>query len=161
MGKLGRRLQSEGDKEKRTSVLKVDRFKDHESCGQFGFTLDEQEVEEHPGEFSLVPRLDGAVKPKTRGPAPKQKSLMLEVMAQAIDEAWVMIMPFCDGPAIKAVADRIVRQRYYLRTGEAEPEDANVKERLRKAFNRPLKAMIDKKEILAHLKDGERFLWLP
>jgi hypothetical protein len=155
------RLQSEGDKEKRTSVLKVDRFKDHESCGQFGFTLDEQEVEEHPGEFSLVPRLDGAVRPKTRGPAPKQKSLMLEVIAQAIDEAWVMIMPFCDGPEIKAVADRIVRQRYYLRTGEAEPEDANGKERLRKAFNRPLKAMIDKKEILAHLKDGERFLWLP
>lgn len=56
------RLQCEGDKEKRTSILKVDRFKDHESCGQFWFTLDEQKVEEHPGEFSLVPRLDADAK---------------------------------------------------------------------------------------------------
>jgi hypothetical protein len=75
--------QSEGDKEKRTSVLKIDRFKDHESCGQFGFTLELQEVEEHPGEFSLVPRLDGTVRPKSRGPAPKQNALLLKVIANS------------------------------------------------------------------------------
>jgi hypothetical protein len=77
--------------------------------GQWGFTLEEQEVEEHPGEFSLVPRLDANVRAKKRGPSPKQKSLLSEVIAQAIDEAWVSIMPFADAPAIKAVPDRIVR----------------------------------------------------
>jgi hypothetical protein len=62
--------------------------------GEWGFTLDEQEIEEHPGETSLVPRLDDAVRPKARGPAPKQKSLLLETIAQAIDEAGVPITPF-------------------------------------------------------------------
>jgi hypothetical protein len=155
------RLQSEGDKEKRTSVLKVDRFKDHESCGQFGFTLDEQEVEEHPGEFSLVPRLDGTVRPKTRGPAPKQNALLREVIEQAIDEAWVSIMPFADGPAIKAVSDRIVRDRYYLRMGEVEVADPKARNAQRQAFYRPLKAMIEKGQVRAHPIDKERFIWLP
>jgi hypothetical protein len=63
-GSFEGRLHAEGDKEKRTCVLKVDRFKDHDSSGQWGFSLDEIEVEEHPGEISLVPRLDGEVKPK-------------------------------------------------------------------------------------------------
>jgi hypothetical protein len=159
-GSFDARLQVEGDKEKRTAVLKIDRIKDHESTGQWGFTLEEQETDEHPGEFSLVPRLDGAVRPKKRGPPPKQDALLRDVIEQAIDEAGVMIVPFSDGPVIKAVSDRIVRERYYLRS-EAEPEDAAGKERVRKAFNRPLKAMIDKKEVLACPKAGERFLWLP
>lgn len=57
------RLHAEGDKERLTGVLTVDRFKEHESLGQWGFTFDKVEVEEHPGEFSLVPRLDSEVKP--------------------------------------------------------------------------------------------------
>ena len=57
-------MHAEGDKEKRTCVLRVDRFKDHDSHGQWGFQLDEIEVQEHPGETSLVPRLDSEVKPK-------------------------------------------------------------------------------------------------
>jgi hypothetical protein len=153
-GSFDARLQVEGDKEKQTAVLKIDRIKDHESTGQWGFTLDEQETEEHPGEFSLVQRLDGTVRPKKRGRPGKQNSLLVEVIEQAIAEAGVMIMPFSDGPAIKAVSDRTVRERYYLRMGQKEPDDAADKERVRKAFNRPLKAMIDKKEALAHLKDG-------
>jgi hypothetical protein len=155
------RLQSEGDKEKRTGVLKVDRFKDHESTGQWGFTFDEQEVEEHPGEFSLVPRLDGTVKAKKPGRPPKQKSLLVEVIAQALDEAGVMITPFSDGPPIKAVSDRIARDRYYLRSGIVEPDEPRAKATLRTSFNRPLKDMIDRKEVLAHPINGERHLWLP
>jgi hypothetical protein len=63
-GSFEGRLHAEGDKEKRTAVLKVERFKDHDSAGQWGFQLDEIEIEEHPGETSLVPRLDGEVKSK-------------------------------------------------------------------------------------------------
>ena len=120
-----------------------------------------QEVEEHPGEFSLVPRLDGTVRPKTRGPAPKQNALLLKVIAQAIDEAWVSIMPFADGPAIKAVSDRIVRDRYYVHMGEVEPTDEKAKASQRQAFYRPLKAMIEKGQVMAHPIDKERFIWLP
>jgi hypothetical protein len=160
-GSFDARLQVEGDKEKRTAVLKIDRIKDHESTGQWGFTLDEQETDEHPGEFSLVPRLDSAVRPKTRGPAPKQNALLREVIEQAIDEAWAMITPFSDGPAIKAVSDRIVRDRYYLRMGEVEPTDERAKASQRQAFYRPLKAMIEKGQVRAHPIDKERFIWLP
>ena len=160
-GSFDARLQVEGNKEKRTAVLKIDRIKDHESSGQWGFTLDEQEIDEHPGEFSLVPRLDANVKAKKRGPSPKQKSLLLEVIAQAIDEAWVSIKPFADAPAIKAVPDRIVRDRYYLRHGNVEPDDKKEGKRLSVAFYRTLKNMIDRKEVLAHPIDGNRHIWLP
>jgi hypothetical protein len=61
-GSFDTRLQAEGNKEERTAVLKVNRHKDHDSGGQWGFHLDEQEIPEHPGEKSLVPRLDGEVK---------------------------------------------------------------------------------------------------
>ena len=82
------RLLCEGDQEKRTSVLKVDRFKDHESSGQWGFTLDEQEVDEHPGEFSLVPRLDGTVKPAkaTVKKLTKAADLALSALKYALEE---------------------------------------------------------------------------
>jgi AAA domain len=110
-GSFDTRLQAEGDKEKRTSLLKAERHKEHDSRGQWGFRLEEQEIDEHPGEFSLVPRLDGNIRPKTRGPAPKQRSLLLEVIAQAIDEAGVPVTPFTDGPAVKAVSDDIARSR--------------------------------------------------
>jgi hypothetical protein len=67
-GSFEERLHAEGDKEKRTCVVKVDRFKDHDSShGQWGFQLDEVEIEEHPGETSLVPRLDGEVKSQKSG----------------------------------------------------------------------------------------------
>jgi hypothetical protein len=57
-GSFSSRLQAEGDKDKRTAILKVERHKDHDSRGQWSFTFEEAEIEEHPGEFSLVPRLD-------------------------------------------------------------------------------------------------------
>ena len=101
------------------------------------------------------------VKAKKRGPSPKQKSLLLEVIAQAIDEAWVSIMPFADAPAIKAVPDRIVRDRYYLRHGNVEPDDKKEGKHLSVAFYRTLKNMIDRMEVLAHPIDGNRHIWLP
>jgi AAA domain len=64
-GNFDTRLQAEGDKEKLTTVLKVNRHKDHDSGGQWGFQLEVHEIEEYPGETSLVPRLDGDVKQST------------------------------------------------------------------------------------------------
>jgi hypothetical protein len=90
-GSFEGRLHAEGDKEKRTCVLKVDRFKDHDSNGQWGFQLDEVEVEEHPGETSLVPRLDGEVKAKKGKPAAAKLTSRainaLDALRYALDEA--------------------------------------------------------------------------
>jgi hypothetical protein len=123
------RLQSEGDKEKRTSVLKVDRFKDHESCGQFGFTLDEQEVEEHPGEFSLVPRLDGDVtqrKDKLKK-LPKTADHALSALKYALTEVGA-IPPACNHiPAnTKCVTVQQWREYSYMRSG-ADKTDTKLK----------------------------------
>ena len=127
------RLQSEGDKEKRTSILKVDRFKDHESCGQFGFTLDEQEVEEHPGEFSLVPRLDGTVKQGKTRPKnlPKNADLALSALKYALDEVGA-IPPACNHiPAnTKCVTVQQWREYSYMQSGADKP-DTKLKEFVR------------------------------
>ena len=87
-GSFDARLQVEGDKEKRTAVLKIDRIKDHESTGQWGFTLEEQETDEHPGEFSLVPRLDGTVRQGKTKPRklPKNADLALSALKYALDQ---------------------------------------------------------------------------
>jgi hypothetical protein len=77
-GSFDTRLHAEGNKEQRTAILKVNRHKDHDSGGEWGFQLEEQEIEEHPGETSLVPRLDSEVKRKvTRASFPIPKRLLL------------------------------------------------------------------------------------
>jgi hypothetical protein len=119
------RLQSEGDKEKRTSVLKVDRFKDHESTGQWGFTLEEQEIKEHPGEFSLVPRLDGTVKPGKTKPRklPKNADLALSALKYALEEVGA-IPPACSHipPNTKCVTVQQWREYSYMRPAADKPD---------------------------------------
>jgi hypothetical protein len=84
-GSFDTRLQSEGDKENRTSILKVERHKEHDSRGQWGFTLDEFEIEEHKGEFSLVPGLDDAAKPaKTMARMTKAAKIALAALHEAL-----------------------------------------------------------------------------
>jgi AAA domain/CHC2 zinc finger len=63
-GSFDTRLHVEGDKDERTAVLKVNRHKDHDSGGEWSFQLEIQDIAEHPGESSLVPRLDGSAKVK-------------------------------------------------------------------------------------------------
>jgi hypothetical protein len=72
-GSFDTRLQAEGDKEKLTTVLKVNRHKDHDSKGEWGFKLVEQAIPEHKGETSLVPLLDGEVKAAMRSKRSKGK----------------------------------------------------------------------------------------
>jgi hypothetical protein len=65
---------------------------------------------------------------------------------------------------IKAAADSAVRSRYYARIAE-QPEPGETPERLaarqRQAFRRAVKAEIEAKRLVAWLRNGERFLWLP
>jgi hypothetical protein len=118
-GSFEGRLHAEGDKEKRTCILKVDRFKDHDSCGEWGFQLDEVEIEEHPGETSLVPRLDGEVKPR-KGSAklPDGAVNALEALRYALDEAGIR-PPASDHipPAVKCVTLKQWQDYLQRRTG--------------------------------------------
>jgi hypothetical protein len=88
-GSFDTRLQAEGDKDKRTTVLKVNRHKDHDSGGHWGFQLDEIEVDEHPGEMSLVPRIDDNVKAAKTSREPrltKAAKIALNALQYAIGE---------------------------------------------------------------------------
>lgn len=59
-GSFDTRLKAEGDKDARTTVLTVDRHKDADSAGRWGFALDV--VDTPTGGTTLVPRLSDEVK---------------------------------------------------------------------------------------------------
>jgi hypothetical protein len=131
-GSFDTRLQSEGDKEKRTSVLKVERHKEHDSRGEWGFQLDEVEVDAHPGEFSLVPRLDGEVKAKAkakncRRKLPDSAVNALEALRYAIGEAGI-IPPASNHipPSVKCVTIKQWRD-YFDRRTTLDKEDSREK----------------------------------
>jgi hypothetical protein len=55
-GSFDTRLKADGDREKRTTVLSVERHKDHDSVGlRWGFKLEITNIDEFPGQTSLVP----------------------------------------------------------------------------------------------------------
>jgi hypothetical protein len=124
-GSFDARLQVEGDKEKRTAVLKIDRIKDHESTGQWGFTLEEQETDEHPGEFSLVPRLDGTVRQGKTKPRklPKNADLALSALKYALDQVGAIPPASNHIPAnVKCVTVQQWREYSYMRSGADKPD---------------------------------------
>jgi len=67
-GSFGTRLKAKGDSDRRTTVLSVERHKDHDSAGLWwGFRLKVTEIDEFPDQTSLVPVKDDDVdKSRTR-----------------------------------------------------------------------------------------------
>jgi hypothetical protein len=59
-GSFDTRLKAEGDKTSRTTVLSIDRHKDADSDGQWGFRLDETDVPDS-SKTTLIPRLSDEV----------------------------------------------------------------------------------------------------
>jgi hypothetical protein len=147
-GSFEGRLRAEGDKEKRTCVLKVDRFKDHDSNGQWGFQLDEVEVEEHPGETSLVPRLDGEVRPRKggrRATLPDSAANALDALRYALEEIGA-IPPASNHipPGLKCVTVKQWKDYFERRTG-GDIGDKDSSER--KAFFRAKGKLLGEKLI--------------
>ncbi len=104
-----------------------------------------------------------ALAPRTQSVPPAQRLLMV-VAAEAIDEDGETMRPLADGPVVRAVADSIVRDRYYARIAEqAEPDEDKDKiaERRRRAFNRAIAEAIKAQRIFAAEHKGRRVLWLP
>ena len=87
------------------------------------------------------------------------------MISDAIDEAGEPFRPYGQsGPLVRAVADTIVRSRYYSRIAEMpKPDDTPEKlaERQRKGFNLAIKASIDAKRVFAAEHEARRVLWLP
>jgi hypothetical protein len=125
-GSFDTRLQAEGNKDKLTTLLTVNRHKDRDSGGQWGFQLEEVEIEEHPGEKSLVPRLDGAVKPKNAGAGktlPKNADLALSALRYALDEVGAIPPASNHIPAnTKCVTIQQWREYSYMRSGADKPD---------------------------------------
>jgi hypothetical protein len=102
------------------------------------------------------------------GPAtksiPRGRRLLMDMVADAIEEAGEDVRSFPNGPMVRAVNDEAVRDRYYAAIAEKADPNADpdtVAERQRKAFNRAIAAALDAKDIVARERKGERFLWLP
>ncbi|MGJ0504639.1 MAG: hypothetical protein ACR65X_13045, partial [Methylocystis sp.] len=94
----------------------------------------------------------------------QSQRLLMDTIAVSIDEAGEVFRPFSDGPLVKAVADSIVRERYYARIAEQPAPGENEKtiaNRQRQAFNRSIAAVLKAKRLAAAEKNGERVLWLP
>jgi hypothetical protein len=96
---------------------------------------------------------------------PASSLLLMDVLAQAIDEAGEALRPFGkDGPLVRGVADHVLRARYYARLAEKDdPADdpAKAAQRRRQAFSRAIKSGLDAKRLVAADRNGTRFLWTP
>lgn len=95
---------------------------------------------------------------------PTSQRLFMEVVAQAIDEAGEPFRPAADMPAVRAVSDEVVRERYYARIAEKpKPDDTpqKIAERQRQGLYRGIKSNLDAKRLVAGVRNGERVLWLP
>ena len=104
-----------------------------------------------------------ALAPRKQSVPPAQR-LLMAVAAEAIDEDGETMRPLADGPVVRAVADNIVRDRYYARIAEqAEPDEDKdrIAERRRRAFNRAIANAIKAQRIVAAEHKGRRVLWLP
>lgn len=99
-----------------------------------------------------------------RSSSPASARLLMEVVAQAIDEDGETFKPFRDGPTVRGVIEDTVRDRYYARIADkAVPDDTPKKlaERQRKEFGRAIKRELDAKRLVAANLKGRRCLWLP
>lgn len=150
-------------------TIKATKQRDMECGAELGFVL----VDEPLGEDSAGRPIKSAVVEWQAGVAknsadreaatiPASQRLLMEVVAQAIDEAGEPFHPFPDGPFVRAVSDEAVRERYYARIVE-KPDDTPKKlaDRRRQAFNTAIKSNLDAKRLVAGEKAGGRVLWLP
>jgi len=96
---------------------------------------------------------------------PKSLRLLMDVVAQALDEAGSEIRAFGgDGPKVRAVAERHIRKLYFDRIAEQADSDEDADklyDRQRVSFKRAIKSAIDAKLLVADECGGERVIWLP
>lgn len=97
--------------------------------------------------------------------APPSLRLLMAVVTDAIDEAGERFRPFGkDGPLVRGVAERHIRDRYFARIAEqADPDEDKEKlfDRQRKGFRRAVENGLKAQGLVASDHKEERFIWLP
>lgn len=140
-GSFDTRLKAEGDKDSMTTVLSVDRHKDADSTGEWGFCLDV--VDTPTGGTTLVPRLSEDVeKPKpqeTRRRGQEKPNVAMQALSEALIESGKVISgpnyPTC--PVVTMDAWRTMCGRHGL-TSSDNPQS------LKKAVDRQCETLMAK-----------------
>lgn len=136
-GSFDTRLKAEGNKEQRTTVLTVDRHKDADSDGRWGFQLDSVTLPH--GKTTLYPRLSDEVETGQRKHVTGKAALALQALSEAlIDHGRTLTGPSYPAcPVVSIEHWRVMCDRHGL-TDSDSPEAA------RKAFNRARTTLIEK-----------------
>lgn len=118
-GSFDTRLKAEGDKKALTTVLTVDRHKDADSAGEWGFQL--EKVTLSTGQTTLVPRLCDEVEAKGKQPRLTGKqNIALQALSEALIEQGKTISgpnyPAC--PVVAVEAWRAMCDRHGLTDSE-------------------------------------------
>lgn len=136
-GSFDTRLKAEGDKESLTTVLTVDRHKDADSTGEWGFRLDK--VQTPTGGTTLVPRLCDEVEKGQKRRVSGKPAVALQALSEALIEGGKSIAgpnyPSC--PVVGIDAWRAMCDRHGL-------TDSDNAETVRRTFNRAKDALITK-----------------
>lgn len=136
-GSFDTRLKAVGDKDSRTTVLSIDRHKDADSEGEFGFRLDV--VKTPTGGTTLVPRLCDDVETTQKRRVSGKPAVALQALSEALIEQGRTIAgpnyPAC--PVVSVEQWRVMCDRHGL-TDSDKPDAA------RQAFNRAKTTLIEK-----------------
>jgi hypothetical protein len=91
--------------------------------------------------------------------------LLMSVVQDAIDAEGADLRPYGQqGPVVRAVSDRAIRERYYARIAEEAESDEKpekLAERQRRAFNRGVENALKTITLVAADIKGRRYIWLP
>ena len=130
-------FRAEGDKDSLTCILTVDRHKDADSTGQWGFRLDS--VSLPSGRSTLVPRLCDEVEKTQKRRVSGKPAVALQALSEAmIDQGKVIAGPnYPTCPVVSLEDWKAMCGRHGL-TCSDNPEA------MRKAFNRAKTALIEK-----------------
>lgn len=136
-GSFDSRLIAEGDKASLTTVLRVDRHKDADSTGEWGFRLDRVELPD--GQTTLVPRLCDDVETKQKRRVSGKPAVALQALSEAlIDHGRTIAGPnYPTCPVVTIEQWNVMCRRHGL-------TDSDNPESVRKAFQRAKNALIEK-----------------
>lgn len=147
-GSFDTRLKAIGDKDSRTCVLTVDRHKDADSAGEWGFRLDT--VELGYGKTTLVPRLCDEVEAKQKRRVSGKPAVALQALSEAlIDKGKTIAGPNYPTCPVVAIEEwKAMCQRHGL-------TDSDKPDAFRQAFNRAKTTLIEK----ALVRQFDAYVW--
>jgi hypothetical protein len=146
------------------SVMTIEKVKDEVGGLTYGFKLERRvlAIDEDGDEISslIVQSIEemGPAKPQKAAGKPKpppSANLLMACVSEALGAKGRDIRPFADGPLLRAVSEACVRDVYYKRVADKDPNT------IRTAFWRGIKNALDRQDIVASEVEGERFIWLP